>query len=157
MISRWQETLSYNKLLLYVYKMLSGLNFFPKSEVFMINDYIDNLWKYAELLFLSNGLRVNSLLNTLGVDNIANSIQQCWNWFIKWLSNNKRMHFFTVAICWSIWKYRKAWFDKKIIKRPCEVITKVCSVLIFWAGLFKEGIKKKVAEGANLLLWTALQ
>jgi hypothetical protein len=59
----------------------------------------------------------------------------------------------TVAICWAIWKARNnACFNNKIIKNPLEIICHAGALMKFWAGLYAEGDKKALEEGANLML-----
>jgi len=52
------------------------------------------------------------------------------------------------AVCWAIWRTRNSvCFDKKRIKSPTEIVCMMCSFLIYWAGMLKDGLKQQVIQG----------
>jgi hypothetical protein len=58
------------------------------------------------------------------------------------LPKGKDLYYFGFAVvCWAIWKCKnRAILDKKLIKRPDEIILHACTYISYWAGLFSMGI-----------------
>jgi hypothetical protein len=96
---------------------------------------------------------------SIGANNVPRSLEQCWAWCDKWLPNGKQFHVVGVAaICWAIWKTRnKACFDGKLLNDPISVICDACVLIGYWAGLFAEGDKESLVDGANTMLAIALK
>jgi hypothetical protein len=90
-------------------------------------------------------------------NNIPCNLQQCWFWCEKWLPFGKKFHPWGVgAICWAIWKSRnKAYFEKKLVKNPLEIICHACVLMKFWSGLSAEMDQDQLVEGANTMLRVA--
>jgi hypothetical protein len=60
------------------------------------------------------------------------------------------------TICWSVWKRRnKACFNRKPLTNPIEIITHTGVFLNYWAGLYKEELQEKIAEGVKTLVAAA--
>jgi hypothetical protein len=57
------------------------------------------------------------------------------------------------AICWSFWKRRnKTCFDRKPLRSPIEIIIHAGAFMNYWAGLYKEDLQEKIAEGVRTLV-----
>jgi hypothetical protein len=92
-----------------------------------------------------------------GARDIPGNLNQCWSWLDKWLPQGRKFHVIgTTAICWAIWKARKACFDKNIIRNPMEIIFHVGALMNFWAGLYPELDREALEEGVNMMLKVAI-
>lgn len=89
-----------------------------------------------------------------GIQTIPSNIEQCWAWCEKWLPVDKKFHAWGIgAICWGIWKCRnKAVFEKKLIKSPVEIICHICSLLMYWTGLYDEHEREQMKQGVETVL-----
>ncbi|TVU39267.1 hypothetical protein EJB05_12677, partial [Eragrostis curvula] len=60
-----------------------------------------------------------------------NNLSQFWHWIKQALPGGETAYTEGLAaICWAIWKARsKAYFDKVMIKHPCDIILHTCSFL----------------------------
>ena len=72
-----------------------------------------------------------------GANDIPVNIDQCWlclnKWLPQWLPQQREVHVWGVAaICWAMWKARnKACFDKKLIKKPVEIVCHAGALMKF--------------------------
>lgn len=89
-----------------------------------------------------------------GVNTIPNSTNQYWRWISIHLTSGQQVYtLILAAICWATWKARnKACFEHKLIKHPAEIICHACSLMFFWAGLYKPDLQEQIADGVKLLL-----
>lgn len=90
----------------------------------------------------------------LGTNTVPNNTNQYWRWTESCLPGGR--HVYTLglaALCWDIWKARnKACFEHKLIKHPAEIVCHACSLMFFWAGLYKADVQEQIADGVKLLL-----
>lgn len=90
---------------------------------------------------------------TLGTDLCPRNHWQFHAWCHSFLPGWDR--FYTVAlgaVTWAIWLARnRATFEIKLIKTPFEIVFTACSLLLYWAGLQKEGDVKKLRAGAEMI------
>lgn len=93
----------------------------------------------------------------LGTNSIPGNLSQYWRWIKIALPGGENTYSFGLAaVCWAIWKARnKACFEHKLIKHPMEIMFHACSLMKFWAGLFKNELQDQIAEGVHLLLTMA--
>jgi hypothetical protein len=62
------------------------------------------------------------------------------------------------AVCWAIWKAQnKTCFEGKMIQNPISIICHACALICYWAGLFLEGDKEMLIEGAHTMLQITLK
>jgi hypothetical protein len=78
-------------------------------------------------------------------------------WFYSFLPGGEKFYMVRMAaVCWAIWILRnKMMFEKYIHRKPAEIVFMVCSFLMHWAGLQKEGDKMMLASGVKKLMSTA--
>jgi len=90
----------------------------------------------------------------IGASNVPRSFEQCWNWCDVWMPTGKQFHTFGIAaVCWAIWKARnRTCFEGKPISNLVSIICHVCSLMKYWAGLFKEVDKEALENGVNTML-----
>ena len=83
---------------------------------------------------------------------------QYFHWVSKFLKGKTNLHVVGLApFCWAIWKLRnRAYFEKKLIKNPVEIICSACLFLKYWAGLQNELDKADCIRGAEMIQETAL-
>lgn len=81
-------------------------------------------------------------------------MSQYWRWIKLYMPNGKQAHGLGLAaICWAIWKARsKAYFEKKLIKHPAEILCHACSFMNFWTGLIKTDFQAQVTDVVKVLL-----
>jgi hypothetical protein len=93
------------------------------------------------------------IAHIMGANCRPSSFDRFWIWVNRYISNNKKIHYVGLsAICWPVWKTRKAiHFEKKQIKSPTEIICLASSFLTYWAGLSKEIDKQVLAAGAEAM------
>ena len=61
------------------------------------------------------------------------------------------------AICWAIWKLRnRAFFEKKLINSPVDLVIYACVFIRYWAGLHGEEDRAVLQAGADTLQQNAL-
>jgi hypothetical protein len=63
---------------------------------------------------------------------------QFWQWILRALQGGEDAYMLGLsAICWAIWKARNnICFDKKIIRRSCNLIFLACASMNYWSGLY---------------------
>jgi hypothetical protein len=86
-------------------------------------------------------------------------IWQAFVWFYSFLPGGEKFYMVRMAaVCWAIWILRnKMMFEKYIHRKPAEIVFMVCSFLMHWAGLQKEGDKMMLASGVKKLMSTAAE
>lgn len=94
----------------------------------------------------------------IGVDDIPESLNQCWKWCEKWLPAGKKIHMWGVSVvCWAIWKAQnKACFEGVLIKNPIQIICHAGALMRFWTGLYAD-VEKMLINGVNTMLKVAAE
>jgi hypothetical protein len=63
-----------------------------------------------------------------------------------------------VAVCWGIWTLQnRVTFEKYITRNPTQVVFTVCSFLLYWTRLQKEGDKEILGENTRKLMKVAAE
>uniref|UniRef100_A0ACD5XET8 Uncharacterized protein n=1 Tax=Avena sativa TaxID=4498 RepID=A0ACD5XET8_AVESA len=91
------------------------------------------------------------LLNLFGAGDRPLSFSQYF-WWIPWVLPISRNIQITAlaAVCWAIWKTRnRAFFEKKLINSPAELICFACVFMNYWAGLHSVAEQDIIRAGAS--------
>lgn len=121
--------------------------------------FCDNVETLDHLFFQCSTVKIiwGCVAACFGTNRIPGNLCQFWKWIKESLPGGEYVHCFGLAaIAWATWKARnKACFEHKLIKHPVEILFHACSLMKFWAGLFKIEVQEQIAEGVQLLLTMA--